>query len=72
VGAFAERQGAGELTRKLGQAGFAARVVEVPGGRAPFKVRVGPVASREEAERLASVLASRHQLPTWVVSRDRE
>jgi cell division protein FtsN len=35
-----------------------------------FRVRVGPVSTKEEAARLASKLKSDHQLPTWVLSDD--
>ena len=37
---------------------------------ARFRVRVGPIPTREEATRLASRLKSGHQLPTWILSRD--
>jgi cell division septation protein DedD len=35
-----------------------------------FRVRVGPVPTREEATRLAGKLESGHQLPTWILSPD--
>ncbi len=70
VGAFGERGGADALVRTLREAGFPANVVE-EGGAARYKVRVGPLASRADADRLAVRLRSEHRLPTWVVSRGR-
>jgi cell division septation protein DedD len=67
VGAFGERSAAGALTRELRKLGFAAEVVEEK-GRAPYKVRVGPVPTRPKAEALASELKRKHRLPTWVIS----
>lgn len=67
VGAFGERSAAGALARELRKLGFAAEVVEEK-GRAPYKVRVGPVPTRPKAEALASELKRKHRLPTWVIS----
>lgn len=70
VGAFAEEPAARELVRTLRGTGFEAKVVREGAGAAPFKVRVGPVPSRPEAERLASRLQREQRLPTWVLALD--
>ncbi|MCP3984154.1 MAG: hypothetical protein GY723_07180 [bacterium] len=70
VGAFGEREAADSLARELGVAGYEVYVVEDTGGSARFKVRVGPVAERAEADRLAARLKKNHRLPTWVLTRD--
>jgi cell division septation protein DedD len=70
VGAFADQSGARKLVDDLRGHGYQAGFVREAGGRAPFKVRVGPVATREEAERLARKLKAEHHLPTWVLAQD--
>lgn len=70
VGAFGERESADRLTQELGKAGFPVYVVEETGGSTRFKVRVGPLAERGEAQRLAARLKKEHRLPTWVLTRD--
>jgi len=71
VGAFGDRAAATRLARELRAAGFSVYVRgenERRGVR--FRVRVGPVPTREAAVRLASKLESDHQLPTWVLSHE--
>ena len=70
VGAFGDRKGAESLVAELQKAGFDVYVLEDTGGSARFKVRVGPVAERAEAEKLAASLKQDHRLPTWILSRD--
>jgi DedD protein len=71
VGAFGDADSAARLAQKLRARGFSAHVHGGEGaGAASFRVRVGPVASREEATRLASKLKSDLQLPTWILSPD--
>ncbi len=70
VGAFGTRAAAGELSRQLDDLGLPSYVAEEEGG-ARFKVRVGPVSTREEATRIARQLKTEHRLPTWVLSRER-
>jgi cell division septation protein DedD len=70
VGAFGERGGADALAARLRADGFGAGVVHVSGGAAPYKVRVGPADSREQALKLAARLERDHELPTWVVAPD--
>jgi cell division septation protein DedD len=69
VGAFREQGQARDLERRVEGAGFPAFVVSAAGGGAQrWRVRVGPVASRAEADALAGRLKREQGLPTWVVS----
>ena len=71
VGAFAESASAERLAQTLRGKGFSVYVS--PGtsaGQPRWRVRVGPLASREEAERAASRLKTVEKLPTWVLSED--
>ncbi len=70
VGAFGDRKGAEALVAELRGRGFPVYVIEDTGGSARFKVRVGPVAERGQAEDLAERLKNEHRLPTWILSRD--
>lgn len=71
VGAFGDAGAAAQLAGQLRAGGFSVHVLEEDGPRGVrFRVRVGPVPSREEAKRLASRLQSEHELPTWILSRD--
>ena len=70
VGAFATETTAQQLARELGKRGFPSYVTS-EGTGARFKVRVGPIASRSEAERLSSRLKSEHRLPTWIMAGNR-
>jgi cell division septation protein DedD len=67
VGAFGERGAADVLVQKLQRAGYQARIVPTEGA-ARFKVRVGPYATRADAESRARSLKAEHRLPTWVVA----
>ncbi len=67
VGAFAEEGPARGLVRQLESRGFRAFVLS-ENRRGPWRVRVGPVATREEADGLARRLKRDEGLPTWVVS----
>ena len=72
MGAFGEVAGAQRLVDELRSLGFSAYLAQ--GGSeepARFRVRVGPVASREEADRLAATLKAGHRLPTWVLTESR-
>jgi len=69
VGAFADRAAAGELVASLRRERVQAYVFEAAeSAAAPFRVRVGPFATREEASRHAVRLKEQRRLPTWVVS----
>lgn len=69
VGAFASADAASELAGELRLLGMPTYVESEPGG-ARYKVRVGPLETREEAARLARRLKTEHRLPTWVLSRE--
>ena len=59
VGSFSKKSSATRIARELKAGGFAAYVSEITqGGRTLYRVRVGPVASRAEAEALAARLSS--------------
>jgi len=66
VGAFGERAGAERLAAALRQKGYEVIVSDEPGA-ARWRVRVGPLASREEGERAASRLQREEKLPTWIL-----
>lgn len=68
VGALADSAGAEQLAAKLRKRGFSVYVApsaEATSNR--WRVRVGPVATREEARALATRLES-EKLPTWVLA----
>ena len=67
VGAFATEGTAQQLASELEKRGFPSYVTE-QGAGARFKVRVGPIGSRAEAEQLSARLKSQHRLPTWILS----
>jgi cell division septation protein DedD len=67
VGSFAERDSADQLRERLAGAGFP--VFVEPGETAAgagWRVRVGPVAGQDEAQRVAQRLKTEQRLPTWV------
>jgi cell division protein FtsN len=71
VGAFSESRAAERLAESLRGKGF--DVYVSPGakaGEARWRVRVGPLASREEAKRVAARLKAEEKLPTWVLDED--
>ncbi len=69
VGAFADGDAAQGMLRKLRGRGFDAYVIpSEASGDGRWRVRVGPVPSRGEAEALASRLKSEERLPTWVLT----
>jgi hypothetical protein len=71
VGAFTEGAAAEKLADRLRSRGYPVYVT--PGARsdAPrWRVRVGPLADREEAERVAARLKTEERLPTWVLDED--
>jgi DedD protein len=67
VGAFASEATARQLAGELGKRGYAAYVTE-EGAGARYKVRVGPLGSRSEAEQISERLKSDHRLPTWILA----
>jgi DedD protein len=71
VGAFASSQAAEGLANDLRAKGF--DVYVSPGtkaGESRWRVRVGPVATRVEAEGAANRLKQVEKLPTWILSED--
>jgi cell division septation protein DedD len=69
VGAFQDRPPAAALSDRLERSGFPAFVAGAEAGSGQrWRVRVGPVATRGEAEALARRLKREEGLPTWVVS----
>jgi cell division septation protein DedD len=71
VGAFGTSAAAERLADSLRGRGYPCYVT--PGARsgdARWRVRVGPVAERQEADRLAARLKRDEKLPTWVLDED--
>ena len=71
VGAFTTSRAAEDLATSLRDKGFPVYVS--PGakaGEARWRVRVGPLATREEAELTAARLKKLEKLPTWILSED--
>ena len=71
VGAFAHSESAERLATRLSERGYAAYVT--PGasaGEARWRVRVGPMRDRDEADRVAARLKREEKLPTWVLAED--
>jgi cell division septation protein DedD len=69
VGAFAESDSAARTAADLRIKGFTVYVTPSAGSRdGRWRVRVGPMATRAEADDVAQQLKTRHQLPTWVVT----
>jgi cell division protein FtsN len=71
VGAFTTSEKAEALANSLRGKGFPVYVS--PGtaaGEPRWRVRVGPLATRDEAERAADRLKRREKLPTWILSED--
>ena len=69
VGAFSEAGAADEMRRRLAGRGFETYVIpSSASGDGRWRVRVGPVPSKEDAESLASRLKSEERLPTWVLT----
>lgn len=67
VGAFSERAAAERLRVRLRDAGFQAYLATDSRNDRHWRVRVGPFASRSEAERVAGRLERNQDLPTWIL-----
>jgi cell division septation protein DedD len=68
VGAFSESAVAEGLVKRLRARGFSAYVAPSPkDAAARWRVRVGPLASRGEADQMAARLKAEEKLPTWVL-----
>jgi cell division septation protein DedD len=70
VGAFSDEQAARVLADSLRRDGYAVYLSRGEGEAGAWRVRVGPLPSKEEAERTGHRLKSEHKLPTWVLSED--
>ena len=70
VGAFSDRQAADGLADSLRRDGYSVYLSRGEGEAGAWRVRVGPLPSREDAERTGHRLKSDHKLPTWVLSED--
>ncbi len=69
VGAFAESTSAERIASDLRGKGFPVYVSPKAGSRnGRWRVRVGPLATRSEADEIAQQLKTREGLPTWVLS----
>lgn len=69
VGAFAESEPADRIADDLRSKGFSVYVTPSAGARdGRWRVRVGPMGTRAEADDVAQQLKTREQLPTWVVT----
>ena len=73
VGAFADGDTAERLADALRAKGYAVTVVAGTGaGASRWRVRVGPLASREEADGAAARLKREETLPTWVLDEEQQ
>lgn len=70
VGAFSERASADRLRSRLREAGFPAYLATDSRDDRHWRVRVGPYATRSEAEKVAGRLERAQQLPTWILDED--
>jgi cell division septation protein DedD len=72
VGAFGESRAAEELAESLRGSGLPVYVSPsaAAAGDRRWRVRVGPIATREEADRIATRLKTKEKLPTWVLTED--
>lgn len=68
VGAYGDEAGAQRLAESVGKSGFPVYVSTTAAKGARYRVRVGPVASRDEARQLAARLEREFELKTWVLS----
>jgi cell division septation protein DedD len=65
VGAFSSEKAARQLASELGRQGYDTYLMD-EGGGARWKVRVGPLATRSEAEAISVKLKRDQRLPTWI------
>jgi DedD protein len=73
VGAFADGAAAERLADSLRAKGYAVHVVVGTGaGASRWRVRVGPLGSREEADAAAARLKREETLPTWVLDEEQQ
>ena len=70
VGAFSEKSTAQALADSLRDHGYPVYLSPTEGDPASWRVRVGPMGTRPEAEKAARRLETAEKLPTWVLGED--
>ena len=70
VGAFSEKSSAQALADSLRANGYPVYLSPTEGDPASWRVRVGPLGTRPEAEKTARRLETAEKLPTWVLGED--
>ena len=70
VGAFSDRRAADVLAESLRREGYSVYLSQGEGESGAWRVRVGPMPSREDAERAGRRLEKVQKLPIWVLSED--
>jgi DedD protein len=70
VGAFSEKSAAQALADSLRAHGYPVYLSPTEGDPANWRVRVGPLSTRPEAEKMAGRLETAEKLPTWVLGED--
>ncbi|MCH8889618.1 MAG: SPOR domain-containing protein [Myxococcales bacterium] len=70
VGAFSEKSSAQALADSLREDGYPVYLSPTEGDPASWRVRVGPLGTRPEAEKTARRLETAEKLPTWVLGED--
>ena len=70
VGAFSEKSAAKTLADSLRARGYTVYLAPSEGNPTSWRVRVGPVGTRPEAEKTARRLETAEKLPTWVLGED--
>jgi cell division septation protein DedD len=70
VGAFSEKSAAKTLADSLRARGYRVYLAPTEDQPTSWRVRVGPVATRPEAEKAARKLETAEKLPTWVLGED--
>jgi len=70
VGAFSEKSAAQALVDSLRAHGYPVYLSPTEGDPANWRVRVGPMSTRPEAEKVARRLETAEKLPTWVLGED--
>ncbi len=70
VGAFSEKSAARALANSLRAHGYPVYLSPTEGDPVSWRVRVGPLGTRPEAEKAARRLETAEKLPTWVLGED--
>jgi len=70
VGAFSEKSAAQALADSLRAHGYSVYLSPTEGNPTNWRVRVGPMSTRPEAEKAARRLETAEKLPTWVLGED--